>query len=236
VGFYTIDLTILRPMLTILSLFGRSPFAPLQHHMDKVAACVECLPLIFEHWKQRDYDKVEALSKEICELEHAADVCKNEIRNNLPKSLFLPIDRGNLLEILSLQDSIADRAEDMAVLLTLRRLEPVDELHRLLVQFLEANLEVFREAAGIIREWQDLLESSFGGSEAQKVRQMIHNVCYGEHKVDLLQREVLRVLYNYEGLDYREWELWNRILFEVAGISNHAEKLANRVRMTLDLK
>lgn len=223
-------------MLTILSLFGRSPFAPLQQHMEKVACCVERVSDIFQVLYDENYEEISRLATEISELEHAADLAKNEIRNNLPNSLFLPIDRGNLLEILSLQDSIADRCEDIAVLLTLRQLAPPTSLREQFQRFLDKNLETFHQVAGIIQEWQDLLESSFGGVEAEKVRHMIANVAYGEHEVDLLQRELLRILYNSDDLDFREFDLWMRILLEVGGISNLSEKLANRVRMTLDLK
>jgi uncharacterized protein Yka (UPF0111/DUF47 family) len=35
-------------MLTILNLFGRSPFAPLESHMEKVSECVGMLKILFE--------------------------------------------------------------------------------------------------------------------------------------------------------------------------------------------
>ena len=102
-----------RVMLTILSLFGRSPFAPFQSHMESVSRCVHCLPPLCEAIEKKDYARVEQISEEISRLEHEADLIKNDIRNHLPKSLFLPIDRSNLLEILSIQDSIADKVEDV---------------------------------------------------------------------------------------------------------------------------
>ncbi len=87
-------------MLTILSLFGRSPFAPLQSHMESVARCVHLLPILCEAIEKQDQVQIERIYDEISAIEHQADVIKNDIRNHLPKSLFLPIDRGNLLEIL----------------------------------------------------------------------------------------------------------------------------------------
>ena len=41
---------------------------------------------------------------EICRLESEADEIKNDIRGHLPKSIFMPVDRRDLLEILILQD------------------------------------------------------------------------------------------------------------------------------------
>ena len=110
-------------MYTILNLFARSPFAPLRTHMEKVGACVDLLQELFAAIERKDYAAAEKTATLISEHEHAADLMKNDIRNHLPKSLFLPIDRGQLLEILSLQDGIADKAQDVAVLATIKPLE-----------------------------------------------------------------------------------------------------------------
>ena len=77
--------------------------------------------------------------EQISEYEHSADITKNEIRNNLPRGLFLAINRTDLLEILSLQDSIADKAEDLGIIMTLKELEPIKELNKDLKKFLHKN-------------------------------------------------------------------------------------------------
>src|SRR2546428_11702228 len=99
-------------MLTIAKLFGKSPFAPLQTHMEKVSCCVSELPVLFQAMMDQDMEAIQQISDTISRLEHDADLTKNDIRNHLPKSLFLPVDRGSLLEILSLQDALADQAEE----------------------------------------------------------------------------------------------------------------------------
>ena len=106
-------------MLTIAKFFGKSPFSPLQSHMRKVANCIKKLTQIFECLDKKDHEQVEELVKNLSKLEHEADLTKNDIRNHLPKSLFLPIDRTLLLEILSIQDSIADKAEEIGNFLVL---------------------------------------------------------------------------------------------------------------------
>lgn len=223
-------------MLTILHLFGRSPFAPLQAHMQKVSACIKKVEEMFQALSQGDQSRLQKLSEEVSDLEHAADLTKNEIRSHLPNSLFLPIDRSNLLEILSLQDHIADTAEDIGVLLTLRPLSFPEELRAPFLAFLKKNLQTYELVQKIIEEWKDLLESTFGGVEAQKVRQMVEEVSLEEHEADLLQRDLLRVLYNMEPLNEREFHLWMRVCEKLGAIADLCEKLANRVRLTLDLK
>lgn len=224
-------------MYTILNLFARSPFAPLQSHMEKVSECVHKIPLLFEAMQKSDFSELEKIANRIAELEHQADITKNDIRNHLHKNIYLPIDRGNLLEILSIQDSIADIAEDIAVLTTLKQLEMLPSFRDEFKEFLARNIHAFDSARDIIKEMHDLLESSFGGYEAEKVRAMVNQVAFQEHEVDLIQRKLLKNLFKSENeMSYGSFHLWQKISSGVASISNLSEKLANRVRMTLDLK
>ena len=224
-------------MLTILKLFGRSPFAPLQSHMDKVASCVHMIPELFNALNAGDQQALNEIAQKISESEHQADLTKNDIRNHLPKSLFLPIDRSHLLEILGIQDSIADKAEDIAVLTTIKPLTVSPSCKEDFSAFLNKNIESFDGAYCIIKELHELLESSFGGIEAEKVKTMVDSVAFKEHEADLIQRKLLKDLFGNESeMSFGSFLLWQRIFEAVGSISNLAEKLANRIRMTLELK
>lgn len=227
-------------MLTILNLFGRSPFAPLKSHMDKVSQCVQKVSDLFDALQAGNESKVSEIAQRISELEHQADLTKNDIRNHLPKSLFLAIDRQQLLEILAIQDTIADRAEDIAILATLKTLPLPESLKLNFQAFLQKNIESFHVVRRIMNELHDLLESSFGGIEAEKVRAMVEEVAFREHEADLLQRRLLKELIvlgdTPNALQVSSFYLWTRIFEAISDISNLSEKLANRMRMTLDLK
>lgn len=224
-------------MLTIARLFGKSPFAPLQSHMNKVASCVEKLTAVMAALPEGDRGKIEALVTELCALEHEADLTKNDIRNHLPKSLFLPIDRSQFLEILSIQDSIADKAEDVGLLLRLRPLALFKNFQADLQSFFAKVVEVFWDAKHIIEEIDELLEASFGGVEAEKVKEMVEKTAYKEHEVDLMHRKLQKQLFSQgETLSAPDFYLWVRLLEEISLISNLSEKLANRIRMVLELK
>ena len=195
------------------------------------------IPSLFEAIKKGDFPFLEQQAVKISDLEHKADLTKNEIRNHLPKSLFLPIDRGHLLEILECQDEIADHIEDLAIVLTFRPLSFKPSFEPIFFKFLEKNIETFGWARKINKELNELLESTFGGIEAEKVRAMSDQVALKEHEADLLQRELLKALYKTENeLSYSEFDLWQKIFLLVASLSNLSERLANRVRMTLDVK
>ncbi len=73
-----------------------------------------------------------------------------------------------MLDILSLQDNIADRVEDLALLLNLKQIKIPPILRPELIKFIDINIETFEEACLIIKELHELLESSFGESKLRK--------------------------------------------------------------------
>lgn len=224
-------------MQTLIRLFGRSPFAPLRTHMAKVASCVQEIIPLFKALKDKDYALVETLALKISKLEHDADLTKNDIRNHLPTGVFMPVARASLLEILSLQDTLADRAEDVAILLTFRRIEIEPLFAAEFEEFLKKNIDTFNGVYLIIQEMEELLESSFGGSEAEKVKKMVERVAFLEHEADLVQRTLLKILFSKcDHLSPPNFFLWTKVIEEIASLSDESERLANRVRMTLEVK
>lgn len=222
---------------TILGIFGRSPFTSLQSHMEIVENCVQMLPSLFDAMKSEDYSTIENIADKISEQEHHADLTKNHIRNHLPKNIYLPIERQHLLDILSLQDDIADKAQDVGILTNLKPLKILPSFTNDFDHFLMKNIEAFEGARQIINEMHELLETSFGGLEAEKVRTMVDHVAFKEHEVDLIQRKLLKNFYQSENqMSYSTFYLWQKIFEAVGSISNLSEKLANRVRLTLELK
>ena len=62
-------------------LFGKSPFVPLQLHLDKVADCVEATGVLLDEISAGTIDDAGKSARVISKLEHKADLVKNEIRN-----------------------------------------------------------------------------------------------------------------------------------------------------------
>jgi len=224
-------------MLTIARLFGKSPFAPLQTHMNKVASCMEKLSKIFESLINNKTDKIQRLVSDLSQLEHEADLTKNDIRNHLPKSLFMPIDRGHFLEILSIQDSIADMAEEVGITLSLRPLDNYEAFHEDLLGFFIKSAEVFWDSKRIIEEIDELLESAFGGIEAEKVKTMVEEAALKEHQAQKLKQLFLKKIFiDGERLSASAFYHWLRLIEDIGTLAQCSEKLANRIRMVLELK
>jgi hypothetical protein len=224
-------------MRTLAKLFVKSPFAPLQKHMEDVNECVNKVKEIFEALEKNDTKSIPRIAKEISKLEAKADTTKNELRNHLPSSLFMPISKSALLEILSLQDDIADDCEDIGILLTLKDLTLKEIFKDDFKNFLKKNLETYELIKIIIAEFDNLLETSFTGREAEKVKSMVSKVALKEHEADLSQRQLLKNIFNNEEhFSHGEFQLWLLLLKEIRTLSNTSEKLAHRIRNLLDLE
>lgn len=224
-------------MLTIAKLFGKSPFAPLQTHMAKVASCIGELPPLFKAIVTQDLEAIEKISNAICKLEHEADLTKNDIRNHLPKSLFLQVDREPLLEILSLQDALADQAEKIAGHAAMRKIGLLPEMGTEFAKLCEKNMEAFYLVQQVIKEMDDLLESSFGGIEAQKVKAMVDKIAFLEYEKNLMQNRLIKRLYQEgDSMPYPEFHLCLTLMEEIGCLASLSERLGNRIRMLLELK
>ena len=215
--------------LTIARLFGRSPFSPLLGHMKQVALCMEDLrPLMDACWQQ-DRTKIDLLAARIGEKEHRADTLKADIRNQMSKGVLLPVDRTQLQTMLSLQDDLADKAEDIAVLVSLRELPILEPLKKPMEAFLTKNLECFQAAFKVVCEIPEVLESGFGGPESSRLRELAGHCAFLEHEADLLQRALLQALYAQESqLTFLTFDFWSRLISEVGSIADLSENLADR--------
>lgn len=225
-------------MRSVAKLFGRSPLTPLQVHMEKVEECVNGVVAILEGFVEgMPYEEICERAKAVSKLEHDADLVKNDIRNSLPRGLFMQVDRSTLLHMLTDQDSIADKAEDIGVLLSFKAIPLIDPLKEHFSAFLDKNVQAFRLVRKIIADLDELAEMGFGGEEASRVEQKVDQVALLEHEADVIQRDMLRALFAHEDdLSKGEFLLWRNLLRDIGGLSNYAEKLANRVRIMLAIK
>ena len=163
-------------MINITSIFAKSPFKPLRDHMDKVVESVVPLNDFFEALFQEDYLKLEKIQQQVIQAENEADSIKNEVRNNLPRNIFMPINRRDLLEMLDMQDSIADVAQDIVILLNIRKMKLPEELSQDVIQFVKKSQDVCFLARALTQEFGDVIESGFGQHEIKKLLEMIDNV------------------------------------------------------------
>lgn len=114
-------------MKQIGGLFGKSPFGPLLEHIIRVHECV-CLLKDLTSICRKDSRTRKNWAHQISKAEHSADIIKKELKVRLTKSLFASVQRSDILFLLKQQDDIADAAEDVARLMSIRKTEVPEAL------------------------------------------------------------------------------------------------------------
>ena len=181
-----------------LQMFARSPFKPMQEHITKAQECaVELMPF-FDAVFIEDWSAVETIQGRIAVLEGEADVMKKEIRQNLPKSIFLPVPRTDLLEVLRMQDKIANRAKDIAGLMLGRRMKVPAALQEEMKDYVRAALNTSEQALNTLKELDELVNSGFGGHEIDIVEKMLTELDKLEHITDEHERSMRLSLFAIE--------------------------------------
>lgn len=224
-------------MINIASIFAKPPFKPLREHMDKVVESVIPLNEFFEALFQEDYSKVEKIQQQVIQAEKEADSIKNEVRNNLPRNIFMPINRRDLLEMLDMQDSIADVAQDIVILLNIRRMYLTKELGQDVIHFVKKSQDVCYLARGLTQEFGDVIESGFGRHEIKKLLEMIDNVSIAETEADNLEDALVHRLYEVEEkMNSVDAIFWYKIIELIGDIADFSKKTGNRLRLMIASK
>jgi len=171
-------------------IFGSSPVKPLQQHMAKVMACISKLVPLFEYVIKEDWDHVEKTQKQISDLEKEADVLKKQLRLHLPKGLFMPVSRRDLLEVLTMQDMIANRAKDIAGVILGRKMVLPKIIHDDYLNYVRRCKDACEQANRAINELDELVGTGFSGQEVELVVKMISDLDSIESDTDKLQADI----------------------------------------------
>ena len=219
---------------TISSLFGSSPVKPLQTHMASVIECVEQLVPFFEAALQQDWKAARSEQKNIAKLENAADKLKRQLRMQLPKSLFMPVSRRDLLEVLTMQDKVANRAKDIAGLITGRKMEFPDGVNEQLMIFVKRAIDAAKQAQKAINELDELVETGFGGREIKLVESMIKELDAIESDNDKIEVKIRAALFKLEkDLPPVQVMFLYRVIDWIGDLADLSQRVGSRLELML---
>lgn len=221
-------------MPSVASIFGPSPVRPLEKHIGVAYECAKQLKPLFEAAVEDDWDTVVEIKAEIDRLEQKADEIKNGIRLHLPKSLFMPVPRQDLLELLLVQDRIANRARDVAGLVLLRNLAIPESVADDFVAFVARNVDAAKQARKSVRELDELFTAGFRGAEVELVSGMIDKLDNIESDSDALQMKLNRAVFEIESTLEPVHTMFLYRVIELTGeIADMAERVGRRLEMLL---
>jgi len=219
---------------TIPMLFGKSPFKALQTHMREVVDCARDVRPLIQALADGDQAEVDKVKNRIFEREAKADEIKNELRLHLPKSLFMPVDRRDLLEILHLQDTIANRAQDIAGLLFERKMTIPPFMQEPLIALTARCIDTCEYSLSVIEELDELLALGFRGREAEKVNDMLKELNDIEDETDELGIALARALFEHEDeMKPVSVMMWYQLIEWIGDLADYAEKVGDRLRLLI---
>jgi len=216
----------------LANIFGTSPVMPLEKHVGLSYKCTRQLTPFFEAVIKGDWETAATIRIEIENLEHAADDLKKEIRLHLPKSLFMPVPREDLLELLLVQDKMANRTKDVSGVVMGRKMEIPPQIADEFLTLVERSVDASKQARKSVRELDELFTSGFRGAEVTLVSEMIEELDRIETDTDDREAALRSSLFAIE----KDFEPVNVIFLDkVIGLIGEIADMAERVGRRLEL-
>ncbi|HLR17073.1 MAG TPA: TIGR00153 family protein [Alcanivoracaceae bacterium] len=183
---------------SIARLFGRSPIRPLLRHYETVHASVAELEPYFQAAIANDWEEGRAIRERIVVLENEADDMKREFRLNLPKHLFLHMPRTDLLELMSIQDRVANKSKDITGLMLGREMSIPEPLAEPILAYIRSTINTSAQARTALNELDVLMETGFAKREIKLIENMVEVLDDIEGETDDLQVQVRSILFGIE--------------------------------------
>lgn len=222
------------PANSFLGVFAKSPLKPLEEHITTVNDCCQTLIPFFEAVYAADWDKALELQQQISKLEKKADSIKRELRLNLPTGIFMPVDRNDLLELLTQQDRIANKVKDISGRIVGRQLNIPASLQTEFMAYVQRSLDAAKQAYNVINQLDELLETGFKGREVDFVEEMIDKLDAIEDDTDGMQVNLRRGLLDIETeLNPVDVMFLYNILEWVGDIADISERVGARLELML---
>ncbi len=221
-------------MSNILSLFAKSPFEPLYEHHLRVQECVNLVKPLFNSLFEGNNEEFKRISTQIYKAENEADQIKNQIRNTVPKGVFLPVNREDLFRFLKIQDDMADCVEDITVLLTMKELVFTPEFVQEVMSFIDVVLTACHLADLANKNLRTLVNAAFKGQEIQEVLNLVDQVEKAEREGDKAGHALAHNLFTHEDvMKASDLILWFRILDLIGDLADYSAKTGEWLRTML---
>lgn len=216
----------------LANLIGSSPFKPIQAQMRLVDECVSEVPALFDAVIEKNEQALKEHAANIAAKEKQANELKHSMRAQMPKSLFMPVDRNDLLGMLEMQDAIANTSKHIAGLLTERKMDVPEGMADGLKAFVIACVETCNHSRQIVEELDELIESGFRGREADTVQVMVAKLNQLEADTDSKGYTLKQQLFALEDqLSPVSLMMWYQILQWVGQLADEAEDVGEHVSL-----
>ena len=217
----------------ILQILRRSPIAGLQRHFKYVRLGTIALEKVVKYYLDGDKANFKKYAEKVYKYEHQADQVKGNIRNHLPRFIFIPIDKGDFLSLLTEADGVLDSAQDIAVLMDMCKTKVPDDIKIDILAVMNKAIECVNTLGAAMDMFKFMLESSFGGQTRKDIKKEIHDIHILEHETDKIEKKIAKSLFNNPDIDPISVIHLLKIVDRMGCIADHAENAADRIRAML---
>jgi len=215
-------------------IFGKSPVKPLQEHMEKIVSCIEELIPFTRAVLARDEEGIKLHHQNIVEMEQQADALKKDLRLRLPSSLFMPIDRRDILEVLTMQDMVAGSARDVAGLIVGRNMHFPKSMAKDYKKLVKRCVDACRQAHVAINELDELIETGFGKRERKRVGRLLIKLDVIEQDTDERQVVLRNELFKLENeLHPVNIMFLYKVIDNTGNVADRAQRVGSRLQLML---
>ncbi len=215
-------------------LFGKSPFKPMKEHMEIANECASHMPEATRAFLDNDKEALREIKRSVNRLESDADKVLEELEHRLSKSMFLPVERRDLLDVMEMQEAIADRTEDIAGLMLDLPMDVPEEMHKPILSLAGRAADAVSAANDVIGMFDDLVETGFKGPILKKTRAMIRDVIEIETDADHIGTDITHTLFQHaKDMDPVSIVFLYRLINLLEDLADYAEAMAIRSRLLL---
>lgn len=212
----------------ISKLLRRSPFDGLIKHAQKVRECFKVFREAITAYCAGEFDRFTDLTKEVSRIEHEADLIKANIRAHLPKSIFMPVDKGQFLMLLKEQDAILDFAEDALIWLSFKKTLIPDEIQKDFEEHLSKVLETVEALEPVITHIHEIV-AGLPSKERKELKDLVKEIHRKEWEADQIEMRLAHKLFSLD-LDPLSIFHLSKTFDLIDQIANHTENAGDWIR------
>ena len=146
----------------------------------------------------------------------------------------MPVPREDLLELLLVQDKIANRTKDVSGIVIGRKLKIPAEIADQFLEFVDRNVDAAKQARKSVRELDELFTAGFRGAEVALVEELIEELDRIETDTDDKQAALRGALFQIEeGMNPIDAIFMYQVIELTGEIADMAERVGRRLELLL---
>lgn len=215
-------------------LFGKSPIAPIQEHMQLAQETVQLLCEMLAACDDKDWARVAQIHAVIDSTATDARKLRREIRQDLPRGLLLAMPRPDLLELVNIQERIAMAVREIARPIALRNMHFPAQVHGPLDKLCSLLAATVGDALTAIRELDELITEGFGKRERKLIQKLLASLERKGQRCDAQQQRLVAQIAKAEDrLPALDTVIYYQIASALWGLSDACREVGEQLDLLL---